>query len=115
MLVYDQAHALANEIRNSADYTEYARLKETVMADARTKALLGDYKKLQITAQASYLAGKEPDGETMDQLKKLGELLQFNKDMAAYFAAEYKLQTMISDIYRIIGEACDMGLDFLKE
>jgi len=115
MLVYDKAHELADEIKKNADYIEYARLKELVTADAQTKSLLADYKKLQLEAQASYLTGKEPDAETMDKLKKLGEVLAFNKDITAYFAAEYKFQTLISDVYRIIGDACDMGLDFLSE
>jgi cell fate (sporulation/competence/biofilm development) regulator YlbF (YheA/YmcA/DUF963 family) len=115
MLVYDKAHDLASEIKRSADYIEYARLKELVTADAQTKSLLADYKKLQLEAQASYLTGKEPEAQTMEKLKKLGELLAFNKDITAYFAAEYKFQTLISDVYRIIGDACDMGLDFLSE
>ncbi len=115
MLVYDKAHELAAEIKKSADYVEYARLKEQVTADAQTKSLLADYKKLQLEAQAAYLTGKEPETETMDKMKKLGEVLAFNKDVTAYFAAEYKFQTLISDVYRIIGDACDMGLDFLSE
>jgi|AGTN01.1.fsa_nt_gi Uncharacterized conserved protein len=115
MQVYDKAHALAEEIKTSGDYIEYARLKEMVTADAQTKALLSGYKKLQLEAQAGYLAGKEPDTETMEKIKKLGEVLAFNKDVAAYFIAEYKFQTLISDVYRIIGDACDMGLDFLSE
>lgn len=115
MFVYDKAHDLAKEIKNCEDYKEYARLKELVMADEQTKSLLTDYKKLQLEAQASMLTGKEPEEETMDKLRKLGEVLQFNPNISAYFAAEYKFQTMISDIYKIIGDACDMGLDFLKE
>lgn len=115
MFVYDKAHDLANEIKNSEDYKEYARLKELVMSDEQTKSLLTDYKRMQLEAQASMLTGKEPEEETMDKLKKLGEVLQFNPNISAYFAAEYKFQTMISDVYKIIGDACDMGLDFLKE
>jgi len=115
MQVYDKAHELAAEIKKSADYIEYARLKELVTADPQTKSLLSDYKKLQLEAQAGYLTGKEPDAETMEKIKKLGEVLAFNKDIAAYFIAEYKFQTIISDVYRIIGDACDMGLDFLNE
>jgi len=61
------------------------------------------------------LTGGEPSAETMDKLKKLGEVLQFNPDVSAYFAAEYKFQTVVSDVYKIIGDACDLGLDFLKE
>ncbi|MDD5018604.1 MAG: YlbF family regulator [Eubacteriales bacterium] len=115
MFVYDKAHELAKEIKSSEDYKEYARLKEIVMADEKTKALLGDYKKLQLEAQAGYLTGKEPAEETMDKLKKLGEVLAFNNDVTAFFAAEYKFQTMIGDVYKIIGDACDMGLDFFNE
>ena len=115
MFVYDKAHDLAKEIQNSEDYKEYKRLKELVSADAHTKGLLSDYKKLQLEAQAAYLTGKEPDAETMDKMKKMGEVLQFNQDVTAFFAAEYKFQTMIGDVYKIIGDACDMGLDFLKE
>lgn len=115
MQVYDKAHELAAEIKKSADYIEYARLKELATADEATQKLLSEYKKLQLEAQASYLTGREPDAETMDKLKKLGEVLAFNKDVSAFFAAEYKFQTLISDVYRIIGDACDMGLDFLNE
>ena len=115
MFVYDKAHDLAKEIKQSVDYKEYARLKETVMSDEQTKSLLSDYKKLQLEAQASIITGKEPSEETMDKIKKLGEVLQFKPEVSAFFAAEYKFQTMISDVYKIIGDACDMGLDFLKE
>ncbi|MGI5850436.1 MAG: YlbF family regulator [Christensenellales bacterium] len=115
MLVYDKAHELAKEIQSSENYKEYARLKELVTADEKTKALLKDYKKLQLEAQAGYLAGNEPSEEMMDKLKKLGEVLQFNKDITAFFAAEYKFQTLIGDVYNIISNACDIGLDFLKE
>lgn len=115
MIVYDKAHELAKEIKQNTDYIEYARLKEIVMADEKNKALLADYKKLQLEAQAMYIAGNEPKEETMEKLKKLGELLAFNSDVTAFFAAEYRLQTMLGDIYKILGEACDLGFDLLSE
>jgi cell fate (sporulation/competence/biofilm development) regulator YlbF (YheA/YmcA/DUF963 family) len=115
MLVYDKAHELAAEIKRSEDYIEYERLKALVMADEANKKLIAEYKKLQLEAQAAYLSGSAPSDETMDKLKALGGLLGFNRDVAAYLAAEYKLQTMVGDVYRIIGDACGMGLDFLSE
>lgn len=115
LLVYDKAHELAEELKKNADYLEYSRLKEIVMADEKTKALLADYKKLQLEAQAMVIAGNEPQEETMDKLKKLGELLAFNPDITAYFTAEYRLQTMMGDIYKILGDACGFGFDFLSE
>jgi cell fate (sporulation/competence/biofilm development) regulator YlbF (YheA/YmcA/DUF963 family) len=115
MLVYDKAHELAKEIQGSEEYREYKRLKEIVTADANTKPLLKEYKKLQLEAQAGYIAGSEPSAEVLDKIKKLGEVLIFNKDVTDYFAAEYKFQTLVADVYNIIGDACDLGLDFLKE
>jgi cell fate (sporulation/competence/biofilm development) regulator YlbF (YheA/YmcA/DUF963 family) len=115
MLVYDKAHELANEIKHCPEYKEYERLKAVVMADEQTKALIKDYKKLQFEAQAAYLAGNEPPAETVDKLKKLGELLAFNSGVTEFFAAEYKFQTLVGDVYNILNSACDLGLDFLKE
>ncbi len=115
MLVYDKAHELANEIKKNADCQEYVRLKEIVMADEKNKALLTDYKKLQLEAQAMYLSGSEPKEESLEKLKKLGELLAFNPDVTAYFAAEYRLQTMMGDVYKILGAVCDFGFDLLSE
>lgn len=115
MLVYDKAHELANEIKRDADYIEFARLREIVMADEKTKALLADYKKLQLEAQAMILADNEPKEETMGKLKTLGELLAFNPEVTAYFVAEYRLQTMLGDVYKILGDACGFGFDLFSE
>jgi cell fate (sporulation/competence/biofilm development) regulator YlbF (YheA/YmcA/DUF963 family) len=114
MLVYDKAHELANELKKSTDYVEYARLKEIVMADEKTKVLLDDYRKLQFEAQATYLSGAEPQEQTLNKLKSLGELLAFSPEVTAYFAAEYRLQTMMGDIYKILGDACGFG-DLISE
>lgn len=115
MLVYDKANELAKEIQDSPEYKEYSRLKAVVMANEQTKALLKDYKKLQFEAQAAYLAGNEPSAEAAEKIKKLGELLAFNNGVTEFFSAEYKFQTLVGDVYNIIGSACDLGLDFLKE
>lgn len=115
MLVYDTANKLAKEIQDSAEYKEYKELKEKVTANEQTNSLLKDYKKLQFEAQAAMMAGSEPNAESMDKLKKLGEVLAFNHEVTEFFAAEYKFQTLVSDVYNIIGNACDLGLDFLKE
>ncbi|NLT97906.1 MAG: YlbF family regulator [Christensenellaceae bacterium] len=115
MLIYDKAHELADEIRKSEEFMTYSRLREQVMADEKTRMLIGDYKKLQLEAQAAYLSGSTPSEETMEKIKQLGGLLAFNKDVAEYLAAEYRLQTIVGDVYKIIGDACGLGLDFLSE
>ncbi len=115
MYIYDRANALAEDIKKSPEYTAYKAAKDEVYADATSKDLIKQYKKLQFEAQAMLMSGKQPDEETMDKLKKLGEVLAFNPKVGEFFSAEYKFQTLIQDIYKILGEACDIAADFLSE
>ncbi len=114
MYVYDEANKLARLLKECDEYKAYKAIKEKLYGDEKTKSLLSDYKKLQFEAQASYLAGKEPDAELMDKMKKLSEVLQFNPDVTEFLSWEYRLNTMLGDIFKIIGDAVDLSPDFLK-
>ena len=35
--------------------------------------------------------------------------MAFNAKITEYFAAEYKFNTIVSDIYKIIGDACELN------
>lgn len=115
MYIYDKANELAKLIQQSDEYKSYKELKDKLYSDEKTKVLLIDYKKLQFEAQAVYLSGREPEPAAMEKLKKLGEVLQFNQDVTQFFAAEYRFNTLIGDIYKIIGDACDLDLGMLHE
>lgn len=115
MYVYDRANSLAQDIKESSEYKEYKALKDEIFQDETTKNLVRQYKKLQFEAQTQMMSGKQPDAEIMDKIKKLNDVLVFNSKVNEFFIAEYKFNTLISDIYRIIGEACDVDVDFLKE
>ena len=108
-MVYDQARTLAAELKASEEYRVYHAAKERAYANESTRALLGEYQKLRRKAQASMLSG-ESDAELMQRLQKLGEVLQFDADAAAYLMAEYRLSTMLGDVYKILAEAVDMSL-----
>ena len=114
MYVYDRANALARDIRECDEFKVYKELKDKVMADEGTKQLITQFKTLQFAAQAEYMAGKEPDPATVEKLEKMGEVLQFNPAVAEYFVAEYKFNTIISDVYRIIGEACEIDTSMFQ-
>ena len=63
-------------------------------------------------AQAAYISGTEPDKELMNELQKLGELFQFNKDIAEYLMAEHAFYRLMGDLYKILGDAAEIVLDF---
>ncbi|MBR6816355.1 MAG: YlbF family regulator [Clostridia bacterium] len=108
MYIYDRAHLLAGDIKASEEYKHFKALKDELYADETTKALLTQYKKAQFEAQTTMLSGQQPAVELMEQLQKVGEVLALNPKVTEFFAAEYKFNTIVSDIYKIIGEACDI-------
>jgi len=108
MYVYDKAHELAAEIKKCDDFQTYKMLKDDLYGDENTKNLLRQYKALQFEAQAAMLSGKQPEEETMEKLKKLGEVLAFNPKVTEFFSAEYRFNTLVSDVYKIIGDACEL-------
>ena len=115
MNVYDKAHELARALSASREYRDYKAAKEKVYQNETNKKMLMDYKRKQFQLQASYLSGKKPSEEELDRFKKLSELIQYSQDISSFLQAEYRLNTMVSDIYRILSQAIDMDLDFVEE
>ena len=115
MYIYDRVNLLAQDIKESREFLDYKQAKDALEEDETAKQLVKQYKKLQFEAQAMLMSGKNPDQESMQQLQKLGELLSYNPKAAAYFEAEYKFNTVISDIYKIIGQAAEIDMGFMVE
>lgn len=111
-MVYDKAQELAAEIRASEEYAAYAAAKENIAAGSPTEALLKEYKRLEYRAQAALVAGEE-DTETLEKLRRLGELLQMDKDASEYLIAEIRLSRLVGDVYRIVANAAGLDVSML--
>ena len=114
MNVYDKAHELARELKNSPEYQEYQRCKEVAMENETQKALIQEYNKLQFQLQVSVAGGGKPDPAEMERLQKIMAVLQLSQDATRYLMAEFQLQKMLADIYKILGEAVDIDMDMLR-
>lgn len=107
-MLLDDARILADKLRSSEEYRTYCEAKERAYASKATAALLDEFYALRMKAQAASVAGT-PDAETTEKLQRLGELLQFDAAAAAYLMAEYRLNALLGDIYKILAKA--VGLD----
>lgn len=114
MNIYDEAHKLAALLKDSDEYKKYKAARDAAYENETTKSLVKQYKKMQFEAQTTYMAGKQPDNELMDKLNKLGSLLQMNPVVTEFLMAEYVLNKLVSDIYKILGDACDVGTDLFE-
>ena len=112
---YDQAHALARALKESEEYREFTRLKETAYDDGTNKALLDEYKRLQFRLQAKIAAGETLPEDDMQRLQQIGALLQFNPDVSAYLMAEFRYQRLLSDIFKILADTAGVDLDMLTQ
>ena len=114
MNIYDKAHDLARAIRESEEYQGYQQAREVAMANDTQKALLDEFAKLQYQLQMQMASGRAPDAELMERMQKLSAVLQLSREAGAYLLAQMRLQQMLADIYKILGEAADIDLDVLN-
>ena len=114
MNVYDQAHALARSLKESQEYVEYMSLKDKAYADETNRALLDEYKRLQYRMQLAIASGERMEEDDFQRMQKISQLLQFNQDASAFLLAEFRLQKLLGDMYKILADAAGIDLDMLR-
>jgi cell fate (sporulation/competence/biofilm development) regulator YlbF (YheA/YmcA/DUF963 family) len=109
-LDYSSTHRLAQEIRDSEEYRTYHELKESVMSDETTAALIREYRKLQMKLQMAAAGGQTPDAEDMQRFSGISTLLFSKQEVSNYLLAEMRLQQALADIFKILTEAADVEM-----
>ncbi len=108
---YDAANRLANQLRETPEVLEYKRLKTIVEESETTRALLKEYKRLQMTVQVSAMSGQSVPAEEMSRFQQISSLLYAGTDTSQYLLAELRLQQALADIYNIIAKASGISLE----
>ena len=107
---YSSTYKLAQDIRDSEEYRRYHELKETVMSDETTAALVREYRKLQMTIQMAAMSGRTAEDEDMQRFSGISTLLFSKQEVANFLMAEMRLQQMMADIFKIVTEAADVDI-----
>ena len=107
---YSSAYRLAQDIRSSAEYQAYHGLKESVMSDETTAALIREYRKLQMTIQMSVMSGKPAGEEDMQRFSGISTLLFSKPEVSQFLLSEMQLQQAMADIFKIVTEAADLDI-----
>ncbi len=114
MNIYDQTHELARSLRQTEEYTEYMSLRDRAYEDSTNKALLDEYKRLQYRMQLAIASGERMEEDDFQRMQKISQLLQFNQDASAFLLAEFRLQKLLGDMYKILADAAGIDLDMLS-
>ena len=107
---YSSTYRLAQDIRDSEEYRTYHELKESVMSDETTAALIKEYRKLQMTIQMSAMSGKAASEEDMQRFSGISTLLFSKQEGSRYLLSEMQLQQALADIFKIVTEAADLEI-----
>ncbi|MDL2318699.1 YlbF family regulator [Eubacteriales bacterium OttesenSCG-928-A19] len=111
MSIYDSAHELARVIRESDEAREAVRLREIAEADDTNRALLAEYRRLQVALQVQAMGGTQAEPDDMQRFSQISSLLYMNNDVQAYLLAEMRLQRVMADVFKIISEASGMSME----
>ena len=70
-----------------------------------------DFMKKQFEIQAQQMMGEEMNAETMAQMQQLSAILMQDPIAAEFMQNQMRFSMMMSDVYKIVGEMADFGLD----
>ena len=107
---YSSTYRLAQDIRDSEEYRTYHALKESVMSDETTAALIKEYRNLQVTIQMAVMSGRQADSEDMQRFSGISALLFSKEEVSQFLMSEMRLQQALGDIFRIVTEAADVDM-----
>ena len=105
MNVYDTANRLAEELKQSEEYSNYKMAKETLNINHDLKNKIKEFEEFRYDAQITAMQTGKNDEEKVKKMQDLYvELIQ--DDIAKkYFEAEMKFNILLADVNKIIGDA----------
>lgn len=102
---YDKVHELVRAIKESDQVKEYLALKEELYKNEKSKEMIKDFREKQVEVQSLLMQGKEAEPEKMEKLQGLYQILASDVKIKEFFDKEVQFDVLLSDIYKIIGEA----------
>ena len=110
MNVYDQAHSLAQAIRESEEFKQYDQYKKIVKENPQLDQSLKDLMKKQMEMQAAQMMGQEVTQEAFQQIQQLSAILMQDPSAAQYLQNQMRFSMMMADVYKIIADVADFGM-----
>lgn len=115
MNVYDAAHNLAKGLSESEEYRNFLQCKQALDTDAAAKKMVKDFVAKKMELEYAVLAGKQEDKVATEQLQKMYDLMAYNPKARDFLQAYGRLQIVLGDVYKILGDAVAEGMDFFAK
>jgi len=100
--LYDIAYDMEKAIRESTEFQSLKQAFETVMNDQSSKEMFENFRDTQLALQEKQMTGQEITEDEVEKARKIVELVQQHAGISKLMEAEQRLNTVISDVSRII-------------
>lgn len=112
MNVYDAAHNLAKTIRESEEYLTFKELDKEIHKEQGLREMIDDFQNRQLELQTMQMMGQELNEEKLKEAQAIFEKLNGHSVTSKYFQAELRLNQMMGDISKILGDVMDFRSDY---
>lgn len=112
MNFYDKVHEMVRAFKDTPEFREYVELKNKLKEEKDAYDRLKDFKERQKIYQMEYIDGKEQSKEKLDEMQNLYSIIIQNETSRKLLENEMKINVMLADMQKIIGDALKDIVDF---
>lgn len=112
MNFYDKVHEMVRVFKDTPEFREYVELKNKLKEEKDAYDRLKDFKERQKNYQMEYIDGKEQSKEKLDEMQNLYSIVIQNETSRKLLENEMKINVMLADMQKIIGDALKDIIDF---
>lgn len=105
--VYDIAHELVRSLKETDQFKDFKEASEKLHQNEQVARMMDDFQAKSMEYQTKMMSGQMPEQEELAQMQQMSAIIMSDPLSAQYVNAQMQLQTIIADIYKIIGEAVD--------
>ena len=114
MNVYNEAHNLAQAVKESEEFKNYDALRKKIDENPTLSEMVNDIQKKQLDMQMQQMAGTF-EGDPQAKLMEIYQLMMKDPLLADFFTAEARFSLMMQDVYKILNEAVGLQFGFNAE
>ena len=105
--VYDLAHETARSLKETDQYKDYKDAEAKLKSNEDMSRMMDDFQAKSMEYQTKIMSGQMPEQEELAQMQQMSAIIMSDPLCASYVNAQMQLQTIIGDIFKIIGEAVE--------
>ena len=112
MNFYDNINNLVSSFKQTDEYIEYKRLKESLKSNTEIYNMLKDFKDKQNEVQIAFLNGQDVTKEKKEEMENLYSIVIQNEDCRKILECEMKINIILADLQKSMVEAIEELVKF---